>query len=162
MAAGHGTRMRSSLPKALHPVCGRTMLAWVVEAARGSGDGQIVCVARPGAGLEPALPAGVELVEQRAGEGTGAAVLAARAKLEAAGPDTDVVVLSGDHPLVTGELIAGLLAAHRDGAAGATILPTDRLDPAGYGRVVRAPDGSVERLVETKHPERVPADELAI
>ena len=162
MAAGHGTRMRSSLPKVLHPVCGRPMLGWVIAAARAAGAGRIVCIARPGEGLEQALPGGVELAEQRSGEGTGAAVLAARAELEAAAPDGDVVILSGDHPLVTGELIAELLAAHARTGAAATILTTDRLDPAGYGRVVRAADGSVERLVETKHPERVAPDELAI
>jgi bifunctional UDP-N-acetylglucosamine pyrophosphorylase / glucosamine-1-phosphate N-acetyltransferase len=163
MAAGHGTRMRSSLPKVLHPVCGRRMVEWVVEAARRAGAGRIVCVGRTGAGLEEALPPEVALAEQRTGEGTGAAVLAARGALEdAAGTDGRVVVLSGDHPLVTGELIADLLAAHADEGAAATILTTDRLDPAGYGRVVRAADGSVERLVETKDPEGVPPEELAI
>jgi bifunctional UDP-N-acetylglucosamine pyrophosphorylase / glucosamine-1-phosphate N-acetyltransferase len=163
MAAGHGTRMRSSLPKVLHPVCGRPMLEWVVEAARGAGAGRIVCVARPGAGLEEALPPEVALAEQRMGEGTGAAVLAARDALEkAAGADGRVVVLSGDHPLLSGELIADLLATHADAGAAATILTTDRIDPTGYGRVVRAGDGSVERLVETKEPEGVPPEELAI
>jgi len=162
MAAGHGTRMRSSLPKVLHPVCGRPMLGWVIEAAQAAGAGRIVCVARPGAGLEHALPASFELAEQTEGEGTAAAVLAARAELEAAAPDGNVVILSGDHPLVTSELIDGLLEAHTEAQATATILTTDRLDPTGYGRIIRAPDGCVERLVETKHAERVPAEELAI
>src|SRR5829696_8880511 len=119
MAAGHGTRMHSSLPKVLHPVCGRPMLGWVVEAARAAGVGRIVCVVRPGAGLEPALPGGVELVEQRSGEGTAAAVLAARDELEAARAG-DAVVLSGDHPLITGELIGALVRTHAEARAAAT------------------------------------------
>jgi bifunctional UDP-N-acetylglucosamine pyrophosphorylase / glucosamine-1-phosphate N-acetyltransferase len=162
MAAGHGTRMLSSLPKVLHPVCGRPMIEWVIGAARTAGAERIVCAARPGAGLEQSLPQGVELAEQRSGEGTGAAVLAAREPIARDGPDAEVVVLSGDHPLITGELIEELLAAHREAHAAATILTTDRLDPAGYGRVVRAADGSVERLVETKYPEQVAEKELAI
>ena len=164
MAAGHGTRMRSSLPKVLHRVCGRAMIDWVVGAARSAGAGRVVCVARPGSGLDRALPEGVELAEQRAGEGTGAAVLAARDQIEAdsrAGGGT-VVILSGDHPLVTGELIEGLLAAHARADASATLLTTDRIDPTGYGRVLRAPDGSVERLIETRDPDHVPPQALAI
>ena len=164
MAAGHGTRMRSSLPKVLHRVCGRTMIDWVIGAARSAGAGRVVCVARPGSGLDRALPDGVELSEQRAGEGTGAAVLAARDQIETAstpggGP---IVILSGDHPLVTGELIEKLLTAHVRAEAAATLLTTDRIDPTGYGRVLRAPDGSVERLIETKNPEHVPPEALAI
>ena len=159
MAAGHGTRMRSELPKVLHPVCGRPMLLWVTEAARAAGAEQVVCVTRPAEGVAAALPPHVKAAEQREGEGTGAAVLAAREHLE---PDGDVLVLSGDHPLVSAELIADLAATHRESGATATLLTTEQLDPAGYGRVVRAGDGSVERIVETKHPETVPAEELAI
>jgi bifunctional UDP-N-acetylglucosamine pyrophosphorylase/glucosamine-1-phosphate N-acetyltransferase len=159
MAAGHGTRMRSELPKVLHPVCGRPMIRWVIEAARGAGAGRVVCVTRPGEGVSEALPEGVEVAEQREGEGTGAAVLAARDRLD---PDTPVVVLSGDHPLVSKELVAELVLAHRDGGAAATVLTTDELDPAGYGRILRRPDGSVERIVETKHVDGLPEEVLAI
>jgi len=103
MAAGHGTRMRSSLPKVLHPVCGRPMIHWVIEAAQRAGAGRIVCVTRPGEGVAEALPDGVETAEQVTGEGTGSAVLAAR---DGIAPDTTVIVLSGDHPLISAELIA--------------------------------------------------------
>jgi bifunctional UDP-N-acetylglucosamine pyrophosphorylase/glucosamine-1-phosphate N-acetyltransferase len=136
------------------------MLEWVVDTGRSAGAARIVCVVRPGDGVAEGLPAGVSLAEQTEGEGTGSAVLAARSELERAeGP---VVVLSGDHPLVSAEHVTGLLDAHRQDGAAATILTTDRLDPAGYGRIVRAPDGSVERIVETKHPDGIPAGELAI
>jgi len=159
MAAGWGTRMRSSLPKVLHPVCGRPMLDWVIAAARDAGAGRVVCVTRPGDGVAARLPEGVESVEQTSGEGTGSAVLAARDRLE---PQSTVLILSGDHPLLSASLITELIAAHELADAAATMLTTEGLDPAGYGRVVRAVDGSVERIVETKTTEGVPAQELAI
>jgi bifunctional UDP-N-acetylglucosamine pyrophosphorylase / glucosamine-1-phosphate N-acetyltransferase len=158
MAAGQGTRMRSSTPKVLHRVCGKPLVEWVVDAARDAGASRIVCVIRPGDGVAEGLPAGVEVAEQLEGEGTGAAVMAARAAV-GQGP---VVVLSGDHPLVTPEQIAGLIEEHRRNGAAATILTTDQLDPAGYGRIVRGANGSVERIVETKHVEGVAPEELAI
>ncbi|MFN2617465.1 MAG: bifunctional UDP-N-acetylglucosamine diphosphorylase/glucosamine-1-phosphate N-acetyltransferase GlmU [Thermoleophilaceae bacterium] len=159
MAAGHGTRMHSELPKVLHPVCGKPMVEWVIDAARSAGAARVVCVTRPGDGVGEHLPDSVEVAEQSEGEGTGAAVLAAESALGDGGP---VVILSGDHPLVSAETIAELVRAHgRDGAA-ATLLTTERLDPAGYGRIVRSGDGSVERIVETKHTEGLPAEELSI
>lgn len=159
MAAGQGTRMRSSLPKALHPVCGRPMVEWVIEAARAGGADEVVCVTRPGDGVERGLPEGVAVAEQSSGEGTGAAVLAAR---EAVSPGATVVILSADHPLLPGDLLADLVATHRRESAIATILTTTEIDPAGYGRIARAGDGSVQRIVETKHTEGLSAEELAI
>ena len=159
MAAGHGTRMHSSLPKVLHPVCGRPMLHWVIDAARGAGAGRIICITRPGENIEEALPDGVETAPQTSGEGTGAAVLAARDGIET---ESTVVVLSGDHPLISADLIAELVDAHEREHAAATLLTTEDLDPTGYGRIVRAPDNSVERIVETKYEDGVPADELQI
>jgi bifunctional UDP-N-acetylglucosamine pyrophosphorylase / glucosamine-1-phosphate N-acetyltransferase len=159
MAAGQGTRMRSALPKVLHGVCGRPMIEWIVTAAHDGGADRVICVTRPGEQVTEALGDGVQVVEQRDGEGTGAAVLAARGALE---HDDVVVVLSGDHPLVSAKLIAELVARHDREQAAATLLTTDRLDPTGYGRVLRADDGSVERIVETKSADGVPASELAI
>lgn len=158
MAAGQGTRMRSSLPKVLHPVCGKPMIEWVVDAARAAGAGRVVCITRPGSGVAEALPEGVEVAEQTTGEGTGAALLAARTL---AGDAGTLVVLSGDHPLVSAELIAGLAGAHAAAGAAATMLTTEELDPTGYGRVIRAPDGSVAEIVETKHADGVPQEVLA-
>jgi bifunctional UDP-N-acetylglucosamine pyrophosphorylase/glucosamine-1-phosphate N-acetyltransferase len=160
MAAGHGTRMRSSLPKVLHPVCGRPMVEWVVAAAREAGASRVVCITRPGEGVDEHLAErDVEVAAQTEGEGTGSAVLAAR---DAIADANTVVVLSGDHPLVSSKLIADLVASHDQADAAATLLTTEELDPAGYGRIVRGTDGSVERIVETKHTEGVPEDELAI
>ncbi len=158
MAAGHGTRMRSKLPKVLHPVCGKAMVEWVIDATREAGAGEVVCVVRPGEGVAEGLPPGVTVAEQREGEGTGAAVLAAR---QAIAPERPLAVLSGDHPLVTAEVVSDLIAAHAAGEAAATVLTTESLDPAGYGRVIRRADGAFEAIVETKHTGGVAPEVLA-
>ncbi len=157
MAAGHGTRMRSSLPKVLHPVCGVPMVNWVVAAARAAGADRVVCVTRPGQGLADALAPDTEIVEQTDGEGTGAAVLAAR---EALNESDQVIVLSGDVPLTAADLITGLLDEHAREGAAATLLTTDKIDPTAMGRIVRGADGLVERIVETKDPQGVAQDVL--
>jgi len=159
MAAGLGTRMRSEMPKVLHPVCGKPMVRWVIDAARGAGADEVVCVVRPGDGVEEGLPADLAVAQQKHGEGTGSAVLAARDRLEKGGT---VVVLSGDHPLVSEGLIEDLVKAHGAENAVATLLATRDLDPAGYGRIVRGGDGSIERIVETKYPDRVSPELLEI
>jgi bifunctional UDP-N-acetylglucosamine pyrophosphorylase / glucosamine-1-phosphate N-acetyltransferase len=162
MAAGQGTRMRSDVPKVLHRVAGRTLVGWVVDAAREAGAGRVVAVVRPGDGVAEGLPEGVEVAEQLEGEGTGSAVLAAREAVlgGGAGPQS-VFVLSGDQPLITAEQLTGLLDEHDRQGAVATLLTTDRLDPAGFGRIVRDGDGNVERIFETKHTEGLSKDELA-
>src|ERR687898_3490667 len=103
MAAGEGTRMRSSLPKVLHPVCGRPMVAWPVLAAREAGAGRVAVIVSPGHDLSAALPPGIETVVQRQPDGTGGAV---RAALDLVDEADTVLVLSGDHPLISAELIS--------------------------------------------------------
>src|SRR3954451_21050262 len=159
MAAGQGTRMKSELPKVLHPVCGVPMVHWVIAAARAAGADRVVCVTRPGDGVAEHLPEGVESAPQETGEGTGSAVLAARAALE---QSETIVVLSGDVPLVSAETIEGLVTKHHEENATSTLLTTDELDPTAYGRIVRDADGSVKEIVETKRTEGVPPEVLAI
>jgi bifunctional UDP-N-acetylglucosamine pyrophosphorylase/glucosamine-1-phosphate N-acetyltransferase len=118
-----------------------------------------VAVTRPGDGVAEGLPDEVTVAEQAEGEGTGSAALAARDALD---PDQPILILSGDHPLITAELIAELVKTHSDEGAAATLLTTEELDPAGYGRIVRGDDGQFERIVETKDPSGVAAEELAI
>jgi bifunctional UDP-N-acetylglucosamine pyrophosphorylase / glucosamine-1-phosphate N-acetyltransferase len=161
MAAGQGTRMRSDTPKVLHRLAGKTLVEWVVDAAREAGAERVVAVVRPGDGVAEGLPDGVEVAEQRGGEGTGAAVLAAREAVLGSGGSA-VVVLSGDQPLVTAEQLQSLLAEHAERSAVATLLTTDRLDPEGYGRIVRDSAGDVDRIVETKHTDGVAPEELAL
>ena len=164
MAAGQGTRMLSDVPKVLHRIAGRTLVGWVVDAAQQAGAQRVLVVVRPGDGVAEGLPEGVEVVEQTEGEGTGAAVLAAResAMEGSRGSSARIVVLSGDQPLVTADQIQGLLDEHEQSAALATLLTTDRIEPAGYGRVVRDENGNVERIFETKYTEGLSREELAV
>ena len=159
MAAGEGTRMRSSLPKVLHEVCGRPMVAWPILAAREAGAGRICVIVSPGSDIAPALPEGVETVVQPVANGTGGAL---RAASEVIGDSDSVLVLSGDHPLISAAVIGALIDAHRGGKAAATVLTTSLEEPGSYGRVIRAADGSFERIVEAKQPGDATAAELAV
>ncbi len=135
------------------------MLHWTIAAATEAGAERIVVVVRPGEGVEDALPDGVTAAPQTTGEGTGAAVLAARDHVEAG---QTVVILSGDHPLVSADTVAQLVATHEDQNAAATLLTTDKLDPTAYGRIVRDDQGHVASIVETKDPTGVAPEHLAI
>jgi bifunctional UDP-N-acetylglucosamine pyrophosphorylase / glucosamine-1-phosphate N-acetyltransferase len=158
LAAGQGTRMRSSVPKVLHDLCGRPLVAWPVAAAREAGAGRVVVVGGPDRALEPGLPEDVALAVQPVADGTGGAV---RAAAEQFGDGT-VLVLNGDVPLVTAAALHALLASHASARAAATLATMTLEDPTGYGRVVRGPGGVVERIVETKHPGDATEQQLAI
>jgi bifunctional UDP-N-acetylglucosamine pyrophosphorylase / glucosamine-1-phosphate N-acetyltransferase len=175
LAAGQGTRMRSEKPKVLHELCGQPMVLWPVRAVLEAGAQRVVVVDSPDRTLAEVLPQGVELAVQPAPNGTGGAVVAGIAHLDAhphaarqehSGGELDsgalLVVLSGDVPLVDAEAIAGLIKAHSDGAAAATMLSTVLDDPGGYGRVVRDASGAVERVVETKTAADSTAEERLI
>jgi len=159
LAGGQGTRMRSRIPKMLHEVCGRPMIAWPVRAALDAGAARVVVVAPPDHALSAHLPEGVEVAVQAEPLGTGHALLAAADYL---GDASTVVVVNGDVPLVTGELIAELAQANESARAAATMATVELDDPSGYGRVVRADDGELERVVETKVAGEASDDELAI
>ena len=159
MAAGEGTRMRSSLPKMLHPVCGRAMVAWPILAAREAGAGQVAAIVSPGRDISAGLPDGVETVVQPESDGTGGAVRAALSLIE---QSETVLVLSGDHPLISAENIADVLDAHAKSEAAATMLAIELDDPGSYGRIVRGPDGEVERVVEAKAAGDADSEQLAI
>jgi bifunctional UDP-N-acetylglucosamine pyrophosphorylase / glucosamine-1-phosphate N-acetyltransferase len=165
MAAGQGTRMHSDTPKVLHRVAGKPLVEWVADAARAAGAERVVAIVRPGDGVEEGLPDGIEVAQQREGEGTGAAVLAARDAVLDTGEGAEsapVVVLSGDHPLITSDQLAGLLDEHERQDARATLLTTDQLDPTGYGRIVRDSDGTVDRIYETKYTDGLTPEELSV
>ncbi|MBV8064005.1 MAG: bifunctional N-acetylglucosamine-1-phosphate uridyltransferase/glucosamine-1-phosphate acetyltransferase [Actinobacteria bacterium] len=143
MAGGLGTRMRSATPKHLHPILGRRMVDWVVEAARGAGVERIVVVASPDSADSYD---GLEVAVQEQARGTGDAVLAARAALE--GAAGDVIVLNGDVPALRPETVRELVDAHRVAAAAATVLSFEPTDARAYGRIVRDGDGRLARIVE--------------
>ncbi len=139
--------MRSETPKLLHPICGRPMIGWPVAAAKEAGAAKVVVVEGPGRELEAALDHQVDFAVQEQPRGTADALQAAAAQLDATGA---VIVLNGDHPLVSARTIQELAEAHERSGAAATIATAVLDDPTGYGRVVRGPDGTVERVVETK------------
>jgi bifunctional UDP-N-acetylglucosamine pyrophosphorylase/glucosamine-1-phosphate N-acetyltransferase len=159
MAAGEGTRMRSSTPKMLHPVCGRPMVAWPIVAAREAGAGRVAAIVSPGRDLSAGLPEGVETIEQPQPDGTGGAIRAALPLIE---ESETVLVLSGDVPLISQETIARLLEAHDSSQAAATMLTIELDEPAAYGRVVRDGEGWVERVVEAKAAGDADASQLEI
>ncbi len=158
LAAGLGTRMKSDVPKVLHEVCGRPMLAYVMDAALGLSPERIVVVTGPEQDAIPEiLPSGCERAIQTERRGTGDAV---RAGLEPlVGFAGDVVVLMGDAPLVDGPFVSGLVAAHRAAGSRATVATAVLDEPGHYGRVVRAAGGGVERIVEARDTS---PDELAL
>jgi bifunctional UDP-N-acetylglucosamine pyrophosphorylase / glucosamine-1-phosphate N-acetyltransferase len=150
--------MRSRLPKVLHPICGRPMIAWPVAAALEAGAGKVVVVDGPQRPLDGWLPEGVELAVQAEPNGTGGAVMAALDHLG----DESVVVVNGDAPLVTARALTQLLEAHEAQGVQATLAAMELDDPSGYGRIVRRADGGVARVVETKLAGDASAEELAI
>src|SRR5688572_24445645 len=159
MAAGAGTRMRSELPKVLHPVCGRPLVTWPILAAREAGGDRTAVIVSPGRDISDALPEGTETVTQPEANGTGGAIRAAQELIE--GSDT-VVVLSGDVPLVSAGVIRDLLDAHSSAGAAATVMTTELDDPGSYGRIVRDSEGDIERIVEAKTEGDATHEELEI
>ncbi|HEY1517181.1 MAG TPA: bifunctional UDP-N-acetylglucosamine diphosphorylase/glucosamine-1-phosphate N-acetyltransferase GlmU [Solirubrobacteraceae bacterium] len=149
LAAGQGTRMRSETPKLLHEVCGRPIIAWPVAAARAAGAEKVILVEGPERPLDALVDGQVTVAVQQEPRGTADAVKAAVAYID---PADTVIVLNADHPLVQAETLEGLAQAHAHSGAAATLATAVLEDPSGYGRVVRAPDGTVERVVETKAP----------
>jgi bifunctional UDP-N-acetylglucosamine pyrophosphorylase/glucosamine-1-phosphate N-acetyltransferase len=150
LAAGQGTRFRSDLAKVLHPVAGRTMLRWVLEALRPLAvDRVVVVVGHQGEGVtaeaEAAGLPGLTTVVQHEQLGTGHAVRVAVEAGAIDGADT-VLVLPGDVPLMTSAALTSLLEAHEGRAA--TLLTAVLDDATGYGRVLRDGDGGVTRIVE--------------
>jgi bifunctional UDP-N-acetylglucosamine pyrophosphorylase / glucosamine-1-phosphate N-acetyltransferase len=143
LAGGLGTRMHSETPKHLHPLLGRRLVDWVVAAADAVEPEQLVVVAGPD---HADAFEGLTVAVQAKPRGTGDALAAARTAVE--GHERDVLVLAGDAPLLGGGTLRGLLETHRNADAAATVLTTRREDPAEYGRILRAKDGSVKAIVE--------------
>ena len=168
LAAGEGTRMRSSRPKPLHLLCGRPMVVHVLDALAELPIDRVVVVVGHGAErvsklVQAHAPDGlaIEFVEQRVQRGTGDAVSVALTGFgnEEELEDGDIVVLPGDTPLLRPPTLAALVRAHRQSGAAASVLTAVIDDPTGYGRIVRGKDDRVLRIVE--HADAEP-DELAI
>jgi bifunctional UDP-N-acetylglucosamine pyrophosphorylase/glucosamine-1-phosphate N-acetyltransferase len=137
--------MRSETPKHLHQLLGKRLVDWVIDAVRPLDPGKLVVVTSPETTDALAQESAIVAVQQEP-RGTGDAIAAAREAL--AGFEGDVLVLSGDAPLVTPELLQGLVDAHRKSAAAATVLTFEPGRPLPYGRIVRDADGNVRAIVE--------------
>jgi bifunctional UDP-N-acetylglucosamine pyrophosphorylase/glucosamine-1-phosphate N-acetyltransferase len=158
MAAGLGTRMRSTLPKVLHPICGRPMLAYVLDAAvTATGTKPLVVISPPVAAIADTFAGDADFATQAEPLGTADAIAAALSVL----PHEvgEILVLSGDVPLVDASLLVELATARRENDAAIALVSVDMDDPAMLGRVVRGRDGRITRVVE--HKDATP-DELAI
>ena len=152
LAAGRGTRMRSSLAKVLHPVLGQPMVAWVVDAARRAGAaGVTVVVGHQGAEVASYLQgryADVTIAWQHETLGTGhAAQIAVSASPTLEGP---VALLCGDVPNLPADVLASLVQAHESAQALVSVVTASLSDPSGYGRIVRDDQGRATRIVEEK------------
>ena len=170
LAAGLGKRMRSDLPKVLHPVGDRPMVCAVIDACRAAGCERIVLVVgykqelvREALADQP----DIEYAEQLEQLGTGHAVRVARDLFESAisagsGASGDVFVLAGDGPLIRAETLNELLHRHRETGATSTMATSVIDDPSGYGRIVRNADGHFEAIVEQKNctPEQLEIREV--
>lgn len=149
LAAGKGTRMKSALPKVLHQVGGKPMVQHVLDAATFAGAAKNVVIVGFGAqSVVDALSGQAEFAVQAEQLGTGHAVMQARKEL--AGFNGTVMVLCGDTPLLTGELLHRLYTEHTNAQAAATVLTAIMPEPAGYGRVIRDTAGQVVKIVEHK------------
>lgn len=159
MAAGRGTRMKSALPKVRHPVCGLPMIVYPVLWSQAAGAERVIVVTNPDDRLEDLLPDGAEVAVQQQALGTGDAVKSAAGSL---GEADQVLVLSGDVPLIDGEFITSLAARRRESGAAMVVATAKLDDPTGYGRIVRDAEGNIERVAETKAAGDAGASELAI
>lgn len=149
LAAGQGKRMMSDLPKVAHATAGRTLIGWVLQAVRPLGAASTVVVVGHGAELvEEHLPEGVTSALQNEQLGTGHATQIGLDSLTAVAPDDTVMVLYGDMPLLTSDLLGRL--ADRSPDVAARLVTAEFDDPTGYGRVIRDNRGLVEKVVEEK------------
>lgn len=148
LAAGMGTRLKSDLPKVLHEICGRPMLAWVLDACRAVGVRQ--CIVVVGHGRERVRDAfaddrEITWITQEPQRGTGHAVMVCR---EALRPFETALVLCGDGPLIRAETLRELLSRHAADGAAATLATAVLDDPTGYGRILRDGAARMTGIVE--------------
>lgn len=164
LAAGQGTRMRSSLPKVIHPVGGRPMVCAVVDACLEVGCRRVVVVVgymqelvrealEPMRSTARSRGATLEFAVQDRQLGTGHAVMSASGAFreEASRDGHDVFVLCGDGPLIRAETLRTILSAHRRAGAQVTLATSVVDDPTGYGRIVRDESGRFAGIVEEKN-----------
>lgn len=148
LAAGKGTRMKSELPKVLHPVCEKPMILHIIEKLDAAGvEKKIVVVGHKGEMVKEVVGSKVEYAEQTVQNGTGHAVMQAVPLLSKEG---NTIIITGDTPLIQEKTILSLLEQHKQLDNDGTVLITKFEDPTGYGRIIRNSLGEVEGIVEEK------------
>ena len=148
LAAGEGTRMRSSLPKVLHRLCGKPMLWHVLKSAAAVTARQIIITGYGADQVREYFGEEFFYLEQRERLGTGHALQQSLPHL----PETGLVlVLCGDAPLLEKEVLQELIFYHRQSGASATVITSRLQDPSGYGRIIRDKSGGVQKIVEELH-----------
>lgn len=162
LAAGKGTRMHSRLPKILHPIGGRPMVEYALEAARqASSLRPVLVIGHQAAAIRAALGDQAEYVEQTEQHGTGHAVMQAQALLE--GQAEQVIVSNADLPLLTGETLTALAEAHAKGKAVITLLTLKQKNARGFGRIKRLKGKPVAIIEEAEAtPKQLLIDELNV
>jgi len=145
LAAGKGVRMKSKLPKVLHPVCGKPMLLWVIDTVQDLSEHVCVVLGHSAEQIRQVLPPHVEVRIQKEQLGTAHAVMSAQDFID---PNDDVMVLYGDMPLVKKETLMKVVDQHKNDEKYVTIISTTMADPTGYGRIVRDPVGRFLKIVE--------------
>jgi bifunctional UDP-N-acetylglucosamine pyrophosphorylase/glucosamine-1-phosphate N-acetyltransferase len=149
LAAGLGTRMKSTTPKVLHRICGRPMIDYVLDAADAATGARPLVVYSPATeAVRDAVAGRADTVVQADPRGTGDALATALVAVD--GDAEEILLLYGDVPLVRSDLLAGLLEARALDHAAVALVAVDAIDPTGLGRVVRNEAGTVERIVEDK------------
>jgi bifunctional UDP-N-acetylglucosamine pyrophosphorylase/glucosamine-1-phosphate N-acetyltransferase len=149
LAAGAGTRMKSEKAKVAHEACGKTMLSWVMDAAKEAGvTKNVVVLGHQADQVRKLLPDGMVCVMQEQQLGTGHAVMMAKEELEK--QDGTVMVLCGDTPLITGNTLENAYKTHCEAKNIVTVVTAVLDNPAGYGRILRSADGSVQAIIEHK------------
>jgi bifunctional UDP-N-acetylglucosamine pyrophosphorylase/glucosamine-1-phosphate N-acetyltransferase len=148
LAAGKGTRMRSSLAKVLHEAGGRTLIEHVIRACQALKPAQLLAIVGHQADAVSAVAnsLGVQTILQQPQRGTGHAMQISRRAIRKSAKFA--IVVPGDAPLLRTQTLAALLDVHRRGEAAATILTAEIADPSGYGRIVRDSEGRVLAIVE--------------
>jgi len=146
LAAGQGTRMKSQMPKVLHQLAGKPMVSYIIDAAKGAGVHRFFCVVgKNRSQIVEVLGEDVEYVVQEEQLGTGHALLQTADSLATVSSEF-ALVLYGDTPLLTSDILEELIAMHIKSQAVATVLSVELTDPSGYGRIVR--DGTKMSIVE--------------
>lgn len=146
LAAGRGTRMKSSVPKVLHEILGKPVIGYVLDSLNGAGVRDIVTVTGFGNDRLKAYLKDARTVVQKELLGSGDAVGTAKKALE--GYTGDVLVICGDTPLVTSGTISGIIEKHRSSTASLTVLTAVLKDPTGYGRIERDGNNAIVKIVE--------------